>query len=49
VGVRFFPHGGVDGGSVATGTFSAMLNVTGGGTKALSQGTFSLPVTTMNE
>jgi hypothetical protein len=41
--------GGVDGGSVATGTFSAMLNVTDGGTKVLSQGTFSLPVTTMNE
>lgn len=40
--------GGVDGGSVATGTFSAMLNVTDGGTKVLSQGTFSLPVTTMN-
>ncbi len=41
--------GGVDGGSVATGTFSAMLNVTDGGTKMLSQGTFSVPVTTMNE
>ena len=41
--------GGVDGGSVATGTFSAMLNVTDGGTKVLSQGTFSLPVTTMTE
>jgi hypothetical protein len=41
--------GGVDGGSVATGTFSAMLNVTDGGTKVLSQGTFSLPVTAMNE
>lgn len=41
--------GGVDGGSVATGTFSATLNVTDGGTRVLSQGTFSLPVTTMNE
>jgi hypothetical protein len=41
--------GGVDGGSVATGTFSAMLKVTDGGTKVLSQGTFSLPVTAMNE
>ena len=41
--------GGVDGGSVATGTFSATLNVTDGGTKVLSQGTFTVPVTTMNE
>jgi hypothetical protein len=41
--------GGVDGGNVATGTFSAMLNVTDGGTKVLSQGTFSLPVTAINE
>jgi hypothetical protein len=41
--------GGVDGASVATGTFSATLNVTDGGTKVLSQGVFSVPVTTMNE
>lgn len=41
--------GGVDGGSVATGTFSATLNVTDGGTKVLSDGTFSIPVTAMNE
>jgi hypothetical protein len=40
---------GIDGGAVATGTFSATLNVTDGGTKVLSQGTFSLPVTTMTE
>jgi hypothetical protein len=31
------------------GTFSAVLNVTDGGAKVLSQGTFSLPVTTTNE
>ena len=37
--------GGVDGGSVATGTFSAVLNVSGGGTKALSQGAFTVFVT----
>jgi hypothetical protein len=41
--------GGVDGGSVVTGTFSATLNVTDGGTKVLSDGTFSIPVTAMNE
>jgi hypothetical protein len=41
--------GGADGGSIATGTFSATLNVTDGGTKVLSEGTFSLPVTTTVE
>jgi hypothetical protein len=41
--------GGADGGSIATGTFSATLNVTDGGTRVLSEGTFSLPVTTTIE
>jgi hypothetical protein len=33
-----------DGGMSASGTFSAVLNVTGGGTKTLSDGTFSMSV-----
>jgi hypothetical protein len=33
-----------DGGMVASGTFSAVLNVTDGGTKMLTDGMFSLPV-----
>lgn len=33
-----------DGGMVASGTFSAVLNVTDGGTKTLTDGAFSLPI-----
>jgi hypothetical protein len=33
-----------DGGMTVSGTFSAVLNVTGGGTKTLSDGTFSMSV-----
>jgi hypothetical protein len=35
----------VDGGMVATGTFSALLTVSDGGMKTLSDGTFTFPVT----
>jgi hypothetical protein len=34
-----------DGGTLAVGTFSAVLSVSDGGTKTLSDGTFNIPVT----
>jgi hypothetical protein len=44
ISVTLTPSG--DGGMTASGTFSAVLNVTGGGTKTISDGTFSMSVVT---